>query len=235
MIQIQDLTLAYGKRTLLSGATTSVAHGTLTALIGRNGAGKSTLLRAVAGLTQPQSGKIYLNGLDTHRASTSQLARTVAMVTTERVRVSNLRCRDVVALGRAPFTNWIGRARPEDSEIIDAALQRVGMADFARRTMDTMSDGECQRIMLARALAQDTPIILLDEPTSFLDVPNRRRLTALLASLAHDEGKCIIFSTHELELAFAEADTVMLLDPPSLHHLPAAEMAASSLPAQAFE
>ena len=234
MIQIENISLGYRSHTLIENASAKIAIGSLTALIGRNGAGKSTLLRALAGLTMPLSGKISLNGIDTHTATASQLAHTVAMVTTERIRVSNLRCRDVVALGRSPFTNWIGRAQRADTDIINRALERVGMAEFAMRTMDTMSDGECQRIMLARALAQDTPIILLDEPTSFLDVPNRKRLTQLLASLAHDEGKCVVFSTHELDTAFSAADTALLAAPPRLHHLPCSEMASSTLLSEAF-
>ena len=157
----------------------------------------------------------------------ARLAATVAFVTTERVRIPNLRCRDVVALGRAPYTNWIGRMQPEDACIVERSLRSVGMAEYAGRTMDRMSDGECQRVMIARARAQQTPVILLDEPTSFLDLPNRYELCTLLGRLARDEGKCILFSTHELDIALTLCDSVALLDPPRLHHLPTAEMIRS--------
>ena len=112
-------------------------------------------------------------------------------------------------------------------EIVAWSLASVGMSDYARRTMDKMSDGECQRIMIARALAQSTPVILLDEPTSFLDLPNRYELCSLLARLAHDEGKCIFFSTHELDIALSLADSIALIDPPQLVCLPTDEMRRS--------
>ena len=170
---------------------------------------------------------MLLDGRDLDRIAPPQLAATVAFVTTERVRIANLRCRDVVALGRAPYTNWIGRMQAEDAAVVARALAAVGMEGYAGRTMDTMSDGECQRVMIARALAQQTPIILLDEPTSFLDLPNRYELCTLLRHLARDEGKCILFSTHELDIALALCDSVALIDPPHLHHLPTEEMVRS--------
>ena len=107
------------------------------------------------------------------------------------------------------------------------SLASVGMTDYASRTMDKMSDGECQRIMIARALAQDTPIILLDEPTSFLDIPNRYELVALLQRLVREEDKCVLFSTHELDVALRMCDSIALIDDGALHHLPVDEMAAS--------
>ena len=155
------------------------------------------------------------------------MARTLAFVTTERTRIANLKCKDVVAIGRAPYTNWIGRMQEADKEIVMRSLASVGMEAYAERTMDKMSDGECQRIMIARALAQDTPIILLDEPTSFLDMPNRYELCTLLARLAHEENKCILFSTHELDIALSLADAIALIDPPQLSYMPTEEMRRS--------
>ena len=158
---------------------------------------------------------------------TPEKARQLAFVTTERTRIANLRCEDVVAIGRAPYTNWIGRMQPQDREIVMRSLSSVGMEAYAGRTMDKMSDGECQRIMIARALAQETPVILLDEPTSFLDMPNRYELCSLLARLAHAEGKCILFSTHELDIALSLSDRIALIDTPVLHCLPTSEMIRS--------
>jgi len=157
----------------------------------------------------------------------AEMAKTLAFVTTERTRIANLKCKDVVAIGRAPYTNWIGKMQEADKEIVMRSLASVGMEAYAERTMDKMSDGECQRIMIARALAQDTSIILLDEPTSFLDMPNRYELCTLLARLAHDEGKCILFSTHELDIALSLADAIALIDPPRLSCLPTEEMRRS--------
>lgn len=112
---------------------------------------------------------------------------------------------------------------------MERSLELVGMAAFAGKTMDRMSDGECQRVMIARALAQDTPVILLDEPTAFLDLPNRYELATLLGRLAHDEGKCILFSTHDLDVALSLCDGIALIDTPHLHHLPCDEMVRSGL------
>ena len=227
MIQLDDFSTGYGMRQLLEGVNTSFAEGTLTALIGRNGSGKSTLLRTIAGLNSRYGGTIRLDGVDVRSLSPGAIARSMAFVTTERTRIPNLRCEDVVAIGRAPYTNWIGRLQEVDRAIVADALRAVGMEDYAARTMDTMSDGECQRIMIARALAQDTPNILLDEPTSFLDIPNRYELVSLLRSLAHDKGKCVVFSTHELDIALKMCDTIALVDTPSLHHLGVDDMVAA--------
>lgn len=224
MIELQDFSIGYGGRRLLEGVKAEIGKGCLTALIGRNGTGKSTLLRAVGGLNDRYEGRIILNGTDLRKMRPQQMARTVAFVTTERVRISNLRCEDVVALGRAPYTNWIGRMQDSDRATVRRALDAVGMSDYAGRTLDSMSDGECQRVMIARALAQSTPIILLDEPTSFLDLPNRYELCRLLSRLAHDEGKCILFSTHELDIAQRLSDAIALIDPPRLLCEPTAEM-----------
>lgn len=226
-ILLDHVTLAYGSRTLLADVSASFAQGTLTALIGRNGTGKSTLLRAIAGLGPIASGEIRLCGHTLAELPPRRQAETIAFVTTDKVRIANLSCEDVVSLGRAPYTNWIGRMQEEDRAVVERSLRLVGMSDFARKTMDRMSDGECQRVMIARALAQDTPVILLDEPTAFLDLPNRYELATLLRRLSRDEGKCILFSTHDLDVALSLCDTVALIDTPALHSLPADEMVAS--------
>lgn len=225
--RLNDLTIGYGHRILLQHASATIPAGELVALVGRNGTGKSTLLRAIAGLGERLGGEIRLDGHSLETLSPQQLATTVSFVTTERVRIPNLRCEDVVALGRAPYTNWIGRVQEQDKAIVERSLELVGMAAFAGKTMDRMSDGECQRVMIARALAQDTPIILLDEPTSFLDLPNRYELCTLLRRLAHDHRKCILFSTHELDIALSLCDSIALIDPPVLRYLPTPDMACS--------
>ncbi|MCM1109621.1 MAG: ABC transporter ATP-binding protein [Clostridium sp.] len=229
MIQLKNLTIGYGNRTLLDRVDATIPDGQLTALLGRNGSGKSTLLRAIAGLNRHYSGEILLNGWVSSTMTPGEMARNLAFVSTERTRIPNLRCRDVVALGRAPYTDWIGRLGPEDRGIVDRSLAVVGMSAFADRTMDTMSDGECQRVMIARALAQSTPVILLDEPTSFLDMPNRYELCGLLSELARNVGKCILFSTHELDIALTMCDTVALIDTPEFHCLPTEQMRCSGL------
>ncbi len=235
MIRLENISLGYAERPLLERVSTSFEVGRLTALIGRNGSGKSTLLRALAGLGPYTEGVIRIGEEPIEQLDSHTRSMRIAFVTTERVRIANLRCRDVVALGRAPYTNWIGRMQEEDTHVVEAALEAVGMSAFIDRTMDRMSDGECQRVMIARALAQQTPVILLDEPTSFLDLPNRYELCRLLSRLAHEEQKCILFSTHELEIARSLCDSIALVDNPRLHHLPTDEMVRSGLIERIFD
>lgn len=224
MIRLKNFSIGYGPRRLLVDINTAIKGHRLSALLGRNGTGKSTLLRAIAGLNHHYSGEIILNGHDVGGMTPGEMSRTLAFVSTERTRIPNLRCSEVVAVGRAPYTDWIGRLRPEDKEIVERSLAAVGMEGYANRTMDTMSDGECQRVMIARALAQTTPIILLDEPTSFLDLPNRYELCTLLSTLARDQGKCILFSTHELDIALTLCDDIALIDTPHLVYGPVREV-----------
>lgn len=228
-LRINKLTLSFGTRILIESASASFPGSSLTSLIGRNGTGKSTLLRTIAGLNPNYTGKIYLAGNDLRNLHPNNLARTLAFVSTRPARIAAMRCRDIVAMGRAPYTNWIGRMQKEDEETVTESLKSVGMLDYSDRRIETMSDGECQRIMIARALAQDTPIILLDEPTSFLDMPSRYELVGLLSKLAHEKGKCIIFSTHELDIATRYADSIALIDTPTLIHLSAPDFLASGL------
>ena len=163
MIRLKNLTIGYGANVLLRDISADFPSGQLVALLGRNGTGKSTLLRVMAGLIPKLGGEIFLSGKRQTDMNLAERARQVSMVTTERIRIPYLRCKDLVALGRSPYTNWIGRMRSEDEAEIEQALHAVGMADYAAKTMNCMSDGECQRIMIARALVQNTPVVLLDE------------------------------------------------------------------------
>ncbi|MDE6818513.1 MAG: ABC transporter ATP-binding protein, partial [Muribaculaceae bacterium] len=199
------------KHPLVQGQSLSIPRATLTALIGRNGCGKSTLLRAMAGIQRPLQGTVTINGVDVSRASARKLARLVAVITTESIKVDNLTCRQLVSYGRAPHTGMLGRLSASDEQIVDEALQTVGMEQFAQRKVGQISDGEGRRILLARALAQQTPVILLDEPTSFLDVPGRYEISALLGRLAREQGKTIVYSTHELDPAYLNADNLLYM------------------------
>ena len=234
MIRLDNISIGYPKRPLLAQVSATFPAGTLTALLGRNGSGKSTLLRTLIGQEKLLEGTVYLNDTALSQLKPEALARTVAFVNTERVRIANLRCMDVVALGRAPYTNWIGRMQEQDEAVVREALNLTGMSAYALRTMDQMSDGECQRVMIARALAQETPIILLDEPTSFLDLPSRHELGALLSQLAHSQNKCIFFSTHELDIALSVCDSIALIDHPTLHHAPTQALVQQGLVKKVF-
>ncbi len=197
----------FGKKPVLISDVNAVFEpGTLTALVGRNGTGKSTLMRVMAGLMKPLVGEVLIDGASTATMAPRKLASTIGFVSTERVRVTNLRVKDVVALGRTPYTDWIGNLTEADRVAVDESLALVGMGSFAAAAMDTLSDGEAQKVMIARVLAQDTPVILLDEPTAFLDFYARREVCELLARLAHRRDKTVVFSSHDLALVAEFAD-----------------------------
>ena len=227
MIKLNDITLSFGSRKLIEHASAHFECGRMTALLGRNGTGKSTLLRAIASLGEVQGGAIEIGGRELSELSNADLARMVAFVNTERVSVEAMTTYDLVAVGRSPYTDWSGRLRSSDHEAIERSIRIAGVEHLADRYVDTLSDGECQRVMIAKALAQDTPAILLDEPTSYLDMPNRYELCTLLGRLAHDEGKCVLFSTHELDIALTLSDNIALVDTPQLLYMPTREMIAS--------
>lgn len=225
MIRLDDFSIGYGKRWLLENISTEFRDSTLTAVIGRNGTGKSTMLRAIAGINDKYEGQVLIDGIDIKKISRQEMAKKLAFVNTRRPRIPNMKCFDVVALGRSPYTGWSGSLSSKDIEAIKKALQDIGMESYANKQLDSLSDGECQKIMIARAIAQDTEIIILDEPTSFLDFPTRHELVALLKRLT-EAGKTILFSTHELDIALKYSDYITLLDNGSLYNLPTPEMIA---------
>ena len=217
MILFEKLRLGYGSRILIDDLSATIEGGALNALVGRNGTGKSTLLRAIVGLQERMAGDIRLQGRSVGDLTTAELAQAVAFVTTDKVRIANLKCRDVVALGRAPYTNWIGRMQEQDRKMVELALEMVGMADFADKTMDQMSDGECQRVMIARALAQETPIILLDEPTAFLDMPNRYEYMGIDLYPLDFYFKCKITDMSQANLDESESSEMLFISPEDIN------------------
>lgn len=234
-IELHDVTLGYGERVLMADANVGFGWGELTALIGRNGTGKSTLLRTIAALARPQSGVITIQGDNVSELSMREVASRISFVSTDDVRVQNLHVWDVVALGRAPYTNWVGRLREEDRAKVEEALALVAMSAFSEASMESLSDGERQRVMIARALSQDTPIILLDEPTAFLDLPNKYEVCLLLRRLAHEQGKCILFSTHDLSIALELCDTIAMIEGGEFHYGTAEMLIESGAMQRIFE
>lgn len=216
LLSTSGLAIGYpGKnpRPVAAGLELTLRRGELVCLIGPNGAGKSTLLRTLAGMQKPLGGRVLLNGEDLHQIEPRQLARHLAVVLTDRVGVGLLAARSVVELGRHPHTGWSGRLGPEDHKIVDHALQRVGAEHLAGRELVALSDGEQQRVMIARALAQEPQLLILDEVTAFLDLPRRVEILALLRRLAREEHCGILLSIHDLDLALRHADQVWLLSP----------------------
>lgn len=227
MIELKDFSIGFDHKLLLKDVETVFPSAQLTALIGRNGSGKSTMMKALCGLNDHYSGEILVDYVNIKSISKTKLATLISYVNTQRPRLANLKCHEVVALGRTPYTNWHGKLTEKDNRLIEQAFKKILMSEYFHRNFNSLSDGESQKIMIARAIAQDTPIILLDEPTSFLDMPTRYELAKLLKHLAHEEGKTIVFSTHELDLALKMSDKVCLVADSKLYNLPAAEMAYS--------
>jgi len=216
ILNIDNLEIGYSlkkeyKNILFKDINLSANSGELIALLGKNGIGKSTLLRNIAGLQEPLAGKISFYNKLLKKYKRSEFARMVSFVSTEIVRVTNLKVFDLVALGRFPHTNWMGKLQTEDIVRSNAAIGMVGMKSYLNKNVDEISDGERQRVMIARTLAQDTKIIVLDEPTAFLDLPNKFEIVHLLNKLSKEEKKTIIFSTHDLNTAIHEADKIWLM------------------------
>lgn len=225
MIHCEDITIGYGSRVIQRDLTFTLADGTMTALLGANGCGKSTLLRTLAGLQPALSGSYSLSTANSQSIINSQSivnrqsvnrqsSRLIALVLTERISVESATVTDVVAMGRYPYTSFLGTLTAADRRIVHEAMEQVGVADLADTYYNDHSDGEKQRILIAKALAQQTPVILLDEPTAHLDLPSRIRTLNLLRDIAHSQGKTILISTHELDLALRSADNILLMFPP---------------------
>jgi iron complex transport system ATP-binding protein len=198
-------------RTVASEIQQEIRSGQLICLIGPNGAGKSTLMRTVAGMQAPLAGSVVLDGSDLHRMSKRELARRVSVVLTSKIGLGQLIGWDMAALGRMPFTNWSGRMTSLDDEIVLGALRDAGALAFSERLVAELSDGERQKVMLARALAQQPKLMILDEITAFLDLPRRIEVMTILRDLVRSEDRAILLSTHDLDLALSMATTVWLL------------------------
>ena len=211
LLRTQDLAIGFGSRRLMEGISIEARSGELIALLGVNGIGKSTLLRTLAGMRASLAGSVTLSGHALERLSARERARQVAVVLTGRPAVGAMDVRSLVALGRHPWTGAFGRSTATDDQAVDDALRKAGAEHLAERALATCSDGECQKALIARALAQHTPVILLDEPTAFLDLPNRAAIVRMLKDIARQEQKAIIFSSHDLQLALDLCDRVMLM------------------------
>jgi iron complex transport system ATP-binding protein len=219
ILSISSLAIGYASgnsgNIILPHLDASAIKGEIVAVFGRNGIGKSTLLRTLAGLQPSLSGKILLSGMDITGYSRSELAKRIGYISTEVVKVNNMRVYDLVALGRFPHTNWIGKIDAESHEVIMGAIARTGMEMLKDRYISELSDGERQRAMIARVIAQETEIIIMDEPTAFLDIAGKYEIIRLLQEVA-GEGRTIIFSTHDFSIALSNADKIWLIHNESL-------------------
>ena len=202
-----------GHDTVVSGPFSAELHsGELTCLLGPNGAGKSTLLRTLSAFQTPLRGDISIVGRSLDSYSETELAKVIGVVLTDKIGVNNMTVAQLVGLGRSPYTGFWGTLGDDDREVVDEAMTLVGIAELRDRAVQSLSDGERQKAMIAKALAQQTPVIFLDEPTAFLDYPSKVEIMRVLHSLSRSGGKTIFLSTHDLELALQIADCIWLMD-----------------------
>ena len=223
-ITTNRLTVGYRGHRVVEDISLSLPCGRLVCLLGPNGAGKSTLLRTLCGFQPPIAGTVTISGSDITTMSAAEVARLVSVVLTDRPLTSSLTAAEMVGMGRAPYTGFWGRLSDDDRRLISEAMQTVGIAPLATRRMGQLSDGELQKVMIAKALAQHTPVIVLDEPTAFLDYPSKVAVMKTLARLAHDEGKTILMSTHDLELAAQLGDELMKIENKHIRKITADEV-----------
>ena len=220
--QTKDLAVGYNGQALIHDINIEIEKGTILTLIGPNGAGKSTILKSITRHLSKIAGQVYIDKQEIYAWSAKELARQVAVVLTDRIRPELMTCEEVVAMGRYPYTNAMGKMTPRDKEVVAEAMSRVHAADLAERDFTTLSDGQRQRIMLARAIAQEPQIIILDEPTAYLDIRHKIELLDILREMAHEKGITVIMSLHEINLATkisdyllcVKGDTIAAFGPP---------------------
>lgn len=215
MLSTSNLTIGYpsknGDHVIAENLNIHFEKSTLIALVGGNGIGKSTLLRTLTGIQKPLSGSVLLIGKDLKSYNALALAKHLSLVLTDKLPPSNLTVFELIALGRQPYTNWLGKVTATDLVQINHAMQLTNTADLSHKKHFEISDGQLQKVLIARALAQDTPLIVLDEPTTHLDLFQKVAIFKLLKKLSQETNKCILFSTHDIDLAIQSADEMIVM------------------------
>jgi len=228
VINLSQLSVGYSlSHPVISDINLELRSGQLACLIGENGIGKSTLLKTLTGFLPKLKGSLLLGNRDIESFSQRELARQVSIVLTQKPDVQNLTIEEIIGLGRSPYTGFFGRLRAEDRKVVDDAIATMGIEKLRGRMIQNLSDGERQKVMIAKALAQETSIILLDEPTAFLDFPSKAETFQSLQRMAHERDKLILLSTHDLELAVRFADSLLEVKKGALQAVSATEVKAS--------
>ncbi len=218
VFKAQDLAIGYKDKTLFSNLNFELRTGILTSLLGSNGIGKSTLLKSISGLLDKKSGQLFVDDKNTDALSFAEFAKIISVVLTNENVNKELTVYELVKLGRQPYTNWLDQLTPQDEILIDKTLIDCEITDLKERKLSQLSDGQLQRTFIARAVVQDTPFIFLDEPSTHLDLYHKVRLFKLLKKLCIENNKCILFSTHDLDLALQLSDEIMLLKDNHFYH-----------------
>lgn len=211
-MNINDVSIGYDKKIIANNISFTLKKGELAAIIGVNGIGKSTLLRTIAGFQSQIAGSIQIEGEELASIDTFDLAKKISVVLTEPIATKNMSVKAVLALGRQPYTNWLGKLSRDDISIINKSVALLELETFLEKKCYELSDGQLQRVLIGRALVQDTGIILLDEPTTHLDLYHKVHILQLLKTIAHKTGKIILFTSHEIELAIQLCDKMLILD-----------------------
>lgn len=204
-------TSAHRKSVVFGPVNAEISDAEMIGIIGRNGIGKSTLLRTIAGLHPQLSGKVLIDGIENTKIPAKERARLVSFVSTESLGLQHIKVDELIGMGRFPYTGWFGKLAESDREIVQKSVDLTGISHLLKKSVHELSDGERQKVMIARALAQDTPIIILDEPTAFLDLPARYDILRILNDLTLLHGKTILFTTHDLTIAVDVADKLWLM------------------------
>ncbi|MEM6703462.1 MAG: ABC transporter ATP-binding protein [Acidobacteriota bacterium] len=218
MLRLAALESGYAEQVVVRSASVDVGAGAFVCIVGRNGAGKSTLMRTISGMQPSVGGDSLLEGRSVSAMSAHERAQAIAVVTTERVSSPGLLASDVVALGRQPYTKWHGQLTEGDREAVREAMRKSRSLQFSARPFNSLSDGERQRVMIARALAQSAKLMVLDELTAFLDLPGRVEMMALLRRHAEKTGKTVLLSSHDLELSLELAGEIWIVHEGQLVH-----------------
>ena len=238
-IRLSNLCIGYrsknGTRVVAAGINATIRSGELTCLLGANGVGKSTLLRTLSAFQPKLDGEIMMRSQEISSFTDKELSRMIGVVLTEKPDIRNMTVRELVALGRSPYTGFWGTLHDDDWQVVDEAISIIRIEALKDRMIHTLSDGERQKVMIAKALAQQTPVIYLDEPTAFLDFPSKVEMMQLLRRLAREQQKTIFLSTHDFELALQVADTLWLMETDGLSVGTPREMADSGALARYVE
>ncbi len=211
LLETHDLSIGYGEKALATDLNLEIGAGKLIGLVGQNGVGKSTLLRTLCGFQKPVSGSVQMEGMDIELLSRKALAKKFSVVLTERPAAQNLTVLEMISLGRHPYSGWLGQLRDEDVVAIERALEQCQVHYILTKRLYELSDGQLQKVMIARTLAQDTNMVILDEPTSHLDLRNKVEVLDLLKDIT-EQGRSVLITTHEISLSAKVCDTFWCMD-----------------------